>query len=221
MTRPKPLTRGESQAQTREAVLQAAEELFLTKGFHDTTVAQIAAAAGRTQGSIYGNFSGKERLCQAVLERRYSRSFAELAAEVGAADDNLDGKLDAFARWWRELSADEPLTVLMTEFTLAVRKDPAQFTELTAFWEVLKTVLRSTIAGTAHATANPDDDPQLDAAVTGIVTGAIGLAISQVSGLVDNHASGAALKDLIRIWIERLDAREGNSRKRSRWRRAK
>ena len=72
------LTREQAQARTRELVLGAAEELFLTKGLHATTVAEIAATAGRTQGSIYGNFTNKEALCLAVLERRYEQIFAEL-----------------------------------------------------------------------------------------------------------------------------------------------
>lgn len=52
----KALTREELQAQTRDLVLSAAERVFLQRGFHATTVAQIAAEAGRTQGSIYSNF---------------------------------------------------------------------------------------------------------------------------------------------------------------------
>ncbi|YCU60499.1 TetR family transcriptional regulator [Mycobacteroides abscessus] len=42
----KVLTRAESQAQTRQELLDAAEPLFLEKGYHATSIAAIAEAAG-------------------------------------------------------------------------------------------------------------------------------------------------------------------------------
>lgn len=54
----------------REAVLQAALELFAEQGFHGTTVPEIAAKARVAAGTIYRYFESKEALIN-VLFKRY------------------------------------------------------------------------------------------------------------------------------------------------------
>ena len=44
----------------REAVLGAALELFVERGFHGTTVPEIAERAGVGAGTIYRHFASKE-----------------------------------------------------------------------------------------------------------------------------------------------------------------
>ena len=58
MPRRQRLRRDESQAQTREALIEAAQELFDVKGFAATSITDIAEAAGYTTGALYSNFSG-------------------------------------------------------------------------------------------------------------------------------------------------------------------
>ena len=64
------LTRKQSQEQTQRHLLDAAIELFLEKGFARSSVEEIAERAGYSKGAIYSNFSSKEELALAVLERR-------------------------------------------------------------------------------------------------------------------------------------------------------
>src|SRR5687767_3284280 len=58
---------------TQERVLDAAERLFVDRGYRATSVQDIAAAAGYTTGAIYSSFSGKDELFVAVFERRIGR----------------------------------------------------------------------------------------------------------------------------------------------------
>lgn len=59
-------TRGE---QTRQAILKAAQELFLSQGYNGTSMRQIARRAGGIAvGGIYNHFSSKEDLFRALLE---------------------------------------------------------------------------------------------------------------------------------------------------------
>ncbi len=61
-------TRGE---QTRQAILEAAERLFLMNGYHGTSMRQIAREAGNIAvGGIYNHFSSKEQIFRALLEMR-------------------------------------------------------------------------------------------------------------------------------------------------------
>src|SRR3954465_6094287 len=64
------LTRAERREQTRQELLTAAEECFVTGGFHATSVEQVADRAGYTKGAVYSNFASKEDLFFAIYERR-------------------------------------------------------------------------------------------------------------------------------------------------------
>jgi AcrR family transcriptional regulator len=56
---------------SRERILDAAEQLFLEKGFHGTSVHEIASAAGYTTGPLYWAFAGKADICLAVILERW------------------------------------------------------------------------------------------------------------------------------------------------------
>ena len=51
----------------RRAILQAAEEEFYKEGFRSSSMRRIAAKAGISPGNIYGYFSGKTELFEAVV----------------------------------------------------------------------------------------------------------------------------------------------------------
>lgn len=56
-------------AETREALLDAAEREFRGKGVAHTTLADVALAAGVTRGAIYWHFRDKAGLFEAMCER--------------------------------------------------------------------------------------------------------------------------------------------------------
>jgi TetR/AcrR family transcriptional regulator, repressor of the mexAB-oprM multidrug resistance operon len=56
-------------AETREALLDAAERVFLERGVASATLEQIAQRAGVTRGAIYWHFRDKNDLFGAMLER--------------------------------------------------------------------------------------------------------------------------------------------------------
>lgn len=69
-------------AATREALLDAAEEVFLEKGVARTSLEQIARHAGMTRGAVYWHFKNKADLFQAMLGR-VRMPFQELVEEIG------------------------------------------------------------------------------------------------------------------------------------------
>lgn len=70
---------------TRQAILDAAYELFIEQGFHATSMRQIAARAGLALGGIYNHFEGKEQIFDDLLLDRhpYQQILAILRAEPG------------------------------------------------------------------------------------------------------------------------------------------
>jgi AcrR family transcriptional regulator len=72
------LTRAQKRERTFEGLISAAERLFVERGFHASTVDEIALEAGYTKGAVYSNFASKEDLFFAVYERRADRGVAEV-----------------------------------------------------------------------------------------------------------------------------------------------
>lgn len=74
------LTREQSKDQTRERLLDAAQAIFMKKGFVAASVEDIAAAAGYTRGAFYSNFRSKSELFLELLRRDHEVMQAGLQA---------------------------------------------------------------------------------------------------------------------------------------------
>src|ERR671910_3476252 len=72
------LTRAQKRMRTYEELVSSAERLFTERGFHASTVDEIALEAGYTKGAVYSNFVSKEDLFFAVYERRAGRAVAQV-----------------------------------------------------------------------------------------------------------------------------------------------
>jgi AcrR family transcriptional regulator len=67
-------------AQTRERLLRAAADAFAERGYDGTRVAEIAAAAGVSNGAMYAHFASKADLLVEALRTHGPRHLAELFA---------------------------------------------------------------------------------------------------------------------------------------------
>ncbi|MBM3307213.1 MAG: TetR/AcrR family transcriptional regulator [Candidatus Eisenbacteria bacterium] len=66
----------------RERIIAAAARFFGEKGYHNTTTAEVAEAAGVAAGTIYIYFSSKEELLVAVFEEFLDKHMASLREGV-------------------------------------------------------------------------------------------------------------------------------------------
>src|SRR5262249_29065394 len=74
----------EEAAKLGDRLLDAAQELFIEKGFTNTTMDEIARRAGSSTQTIYSRFSGKSEVLQAVVMRLGDRMPA--VAHIHARD---------------------------------------------------------------------------------------------------------------------------------------
>jgi AcrR family transcriptional regulator len=117
------LRRDESQAQTRTALLDAAQELFDAKGFSATSIADIADAAGYTTGAVYSNFTSKDDLYLAVLERQMTVEMIALQQEL-SAERTVDGRLAVVGRWYASQAGEgRRRTRILAEIALLSGRD--------------------------------------------------------------------------------------------------
>lgn len=96
-----------------ERVLDAAEEIFVEKGYDGATTNQIAARAGTSIGSIYEFFSNKQALAQKLAER-YESELTALYDEVVVDDPRgrdaiVDKVVDALADFYARHPGMGPL----------------------------------------------------------------------------------------------------------------
>lgn len=92
--------RGSTSAERREAILDAALDCFVTRGFHGTAVPQVAKRAGIAAGTIYHYFPSKEALVNAL----YRKWKAAIAQRVFTAFPSGAPPREQFGVMWREMA---------------------------------------------------------------------------------------------------------------------
>lgn len=99
----------------RQAIIEAAQRVFLRYGFTDTSVDAIAAESGVSKQTIYNHFGDKKNLFVAVIKeaqaevgRTGQERFASEVKEIG----DLEVDLRASAVLWVDLILDETVAGL-------------------------------------------------------------------------------------------------------------
>jgi AcrR family transcriptional regulator len=85
------VSQAERRANTRKAILAAAEGLFGEHGFAATTVDDIAIAAKVAKGAVYHHFATKEDVFEAVFQATSEALVHRVMAASAEAKDALDG----------------------------------------------------------------------------------------------------------------------------------
>lgn len=80
------MKRKERAAETEVALKEAAKRLFAERGYLNTKITDITAAAGRAAGSFYNHFASKEELLEALL--------ADISASGDESASSPDHKSD-------------------------------------------------------------------------------------------------------------------------------
>jgi len=109
--------------ETQARLLEAAEEVFVRDGFEGAQLDEIAAAAGRSKGSVYTHFKNKEDLFLALFERR-TRSFVEQLAEGIRKCSNRKQSRETFREFYIGLVNDKGFSILTLEFKLYALRHP-------------------------------------------------------------------------------------------------
>jgi AcrR family transcriptional regulator len=98
-----------SRQDRREAILDAAGEVFGTKGFDATRMDDVAGAAGIAKGLLYKHFDSKDALFEALIDRQgqvYVSELRRLLGETDVAKSPLAATRQGLALWLRQFSSD-------------------------------------------------------------------------------------------------------------------
>jgi TetR/AcrR family fatty acid metabolism transcriptional regulator len=93
---------------TRDRILDAALNIFASKGYYDTRMDEIVAASATSKGAIYFHFPNKERLFLALvdqfadlIERRVREAVEQEAEGIARVRAALQACLETFGRYRR------------------------------------------------------------------------------------------------------------------------
>ncbi len=93
--------------QRRNDIINAAENVFFTKGLNKTTMEQIAKEAELSKGTLYLYFNSKFDLVLAINTRGHRIMLNMLEQSVEQADNSID-KVKRIARTFLEFSKQHP-----------------------------------------------------------------------------------------------------------------
>jgi AcrR family transcriptional regulator len=116
------LTRTESQAQTRERLLESARAEVVRQGYGAASVRDIAEAAGFSQGAFYSNFASKEEL---LLELMRAHMADEVQTLASFLENEFDGAeaLAALERWTATMNEDADWAMMAIELQLHANRN--------------------------------------------------------------------------------------------------
>ena len=98
---------------SRQQIVSASHRLFLTQGFHGTTMRQIASESGMALGSLYNHFADKDDLFRAVFEAYNPYPLLLLALENSQGQTAEDLARTAARRLVTQLNARPDLIKLV------------------------------------------------------------------------------------------------------------
>lgn len=104
---------------TRSRLIEAAERVFIRKGFDEATVEDISGTAGYTRGAFYSNFDSKEQVLLAVIDSHQLRAFDGVFQKLSDPVERITAIRNWFSHQWRT----KDLVALRMEFSRRAMRD--------------------------------------------------------------------------------------------------
>lgn len=116
-------TRESLTRERRRIIVGTAAELFAAKGFHQTSIRDIAKRAGISLGNLYNHFSGKEQLIAEIATLEADELPAILA--LLQRDEDPFQAIERFANGYLDYAAQTENAALAIEIAAEAMRSPA------------------------------------------------------------------------------------------------
>lgn len=157
---------------TDDRIVAVATRLFYEKGYHATTMRQIAAGLDIKAGSLYNHFSSKQDLLMRISYNTTRALFEGADKRVEEAGPEPEARLRAFVEWHVEFHARDRLAARIADEQLHAL-EPRNRRKVMKLRDEHEQLLRSILAeGSKKSGWNLDDEA--------VIAFAIGTMCTQV-----------------------------------------
>lgn len=172
---------------TKERIDRTALQLFVERGIAETSIKEIAEAAGVSQGAMYNHYESKDQLAWTL----FASSFSEIGAEFryrAYANKTLDGQILAIVKYCFEQFDKDRMTLTYVFF--------ARHSFLKKYTPELGNhpymVMRTIVSEAMRRKEIPRSDPEVAASM---VIGAITQVIdTKILGRIKTRLSGLSTR---------------------------
>lgn len=106
-------TKAEQREASTKILLEAALKLFVSQGFEQTTVDQVADRTSLSKGSVYFYFASKEGLLEKLFDEIEDVVIGRMLMTLSMSGPNARDKIAAFINGQAELGVSDPDHVLL------------------------------------------------------------------------------------------------------------
>lgn len=103
-----------SNSSTKDRILEAAEKIFVERGFSDTSMSMIAKEAKVTKSLIHHHFGSKEQLWQNVKNRRFEEYFSFQKQQLAAGNKGMESFRDCIVNLFEVLKNNPEMVRLIS-----------------------------------------------------------------------------------------------------------
>lgn len=181
-------------AETRARLLDAAFRVFAAKGFGQTRIDDVCAAAGYTRGAFYSNFASLDELFFALYDERATIIAGQVADALAAPP--LDSSVrPVIERTAAILLLDRDWLLVKTDFLLHAARNPALAARLARHRDELRSAIQDRLHAVRGQLALPDSIADVPSAARAVVAAYDGVTVQL---LVDGDVAAA------RSWLTQL-----------------
>jgi AcrR family transcriptional regulator len=141
----------------RRRLLTAASEVFLEKGYLDSTLDDIAGRAGLSKGAVYSNFASKQEIFGVLLADRMAQR-REVAAHATDPDSRAPYGHRGSEAMADNLIADSAWMELVVEFASRAGKDDGVRETYAPYLRFLHETVEDALKTRAIGAPRPDDE---------------------------------------------------------------
>ncbi|MEM6342470.1 MAG: TetR/AcrR family transcriptional regulator [Bacteroidota bacterium] len=158
----------EIREQSREKILRAAFELFAKKGYHSTSISQIAKHAGVAKGLIYNYFEKKEDLMTGVITHEFAQG-DDFLAKIMAEKPGKDRLRMLFELSFQFITQNLEYQRLMGQLSMQLNEFPDLIDMIQGRYKVLMPVLTEMLRDSGHP------EPEKESIIVGAIMDGLGL----------------------------------------------